>query len=215
LPSLWSQGTAVRCDEGDRNIVGYKQDEDVTNRDFSRRAVMRGALKAGAYSAPLIVSATFVREVAAVSPAPLSTGSVLFAPSSSGYIGQGIGAIPNTPFLFLLSDSDGNVLANKVVATDGTGRFTVSLSPSGYTIGTVAAPATVNGGNIFVDLVSTFGGMLPTRPAATPTGAPPTVIPFTAVAPTRSNCIPGQACNPAAIAQTAIALTATAKAKQP
>jgi hypothetical protein len=172
----------------------------MTTRDLSRRAVMRGALKTGAYSAPLIVSATFAREVYAVSPAPLSTGSITFAPSGSGYIGQGNGASPDTPFLFLLSDSSGNVLANKVVATNGEGQFTVTISPSGHLIGNAIAPSIINGGNIFVDIADTLIKVPVPTPSPTVT-----VVPGTrSVPPT----LPGPP-----TAGTAIALTATAEAK--
>jgi hypothetical protein len=172
----------------------------MTAHDFSRRTIMRGALKAGAYSAPLIVSTAFAREVYAVSPAPLSTGSIIFAPSGSGYLGQGNGASPNAPFLFLLSDSSGDVLANKVVETDSAGRFTVTISPSGHSVGNAIALSIINGGNIFVDIADTFIKVPVPTPSPTVT-----VVPGTrSVPPT----LPGPP-----TAGTAIALTATAEAK--
>jgi hypothetical protein len=167
----------------------------MTGHDLLRRAVMRGALKGAAYSVPLIVSASIARKVYAVSSAPLSAGSVAFTPSGSVYVGQGNGAVPNTPFLFLLSDADGNVLANKVVPADSAGRFTVSLARSGYTVGVAATPT----------LITASQG----PPTILPPGVGPTPTPG------RIPCLPGQVCDPTAIAQTAVARTATARAKGP
>jgi hypothetical protein len=187
----------------------------------SRRNVLKGILKTSAYATPLVLSAGFAREVSAVSSAPPpSTGSITFAPSGAGYVGSGVGIPAGMPFLFLLADSAGELLASKVVMTDSAGRFMVSLMPSGYSVGGATVAAKVNGGNIFVDAAATFAGMptptsTSTATSFVPTLAPPTIAATpTGMVPTRPpNCLPGQVCDPTAIAKTAIALTATSVAK--
>jgi hypothetical protein len=74
--------------------------ESMFRKDLSRRGMMKGALKASAYSAPVILTAATAHGVAAVSPPPaLGSGTVTFLRSG---IVQGAGFAPNLPFLLIL-----------------------------------------------------------------------------------------------------------------
>ncbi len=125
-------------------------------KDLSRRGMMKGALKAGAYSAPVILTAATAHGVGAVSPPPVSSGTVTFLHSG---IAQGSGFAPNLPFLLIVfNPPQSGLYLWQAVMTDAGGGFTVDTGSPFVGIGAAPAPATVNGGNIFVRVVDTFGG---------------------------------------------------------
>lgn len=137
-------------------------------RDVTRRVMMKGALKAGAYSAPAILSVTTAQGVAAASVPPRGVVTYL----SSG-ITQGSGFSPNTPYLLVLFHPFETAWRQlSPILTDASGNFTLNGSPD--RVGHVPAPATVNGGNIFVLLADTFGGTIPAGAAAPASTAAPT-----------------------------------------
>lgn len=158
-------------------------------KPFTRRNAMKTALKAGAYSAPVILSVGAGGHVGAVSaPLPSFIGTVRFILSGNNASVQGRGFPPNLPFLLIVSDTSGAIGLQLVVRTDGSGSFTATTTTS--VVGTNQASGVVNGGNIFVNSADTFsGGSTPTPTAtATPTTTPtatatptatPTVVPPT------------------------------------
>lgn len=143
-------------------------------KDLSRRGMMKGALKASAYSAPVILAAATAHGVGAVSP-PRVPGSGTVTFSRSGIV-QGTGFTSDTPFLLILfNPPESGFHLLQPVMTDANGGFTLDTG-SQSNAGTIPAPGTVNGGNIFVHLADTFGGTPPTM-TPTPTSAP-TRTPF-------------------------------------
>jgi len=140
---------------------------------------MKGALKAGTYSAPVILSAATAHGVASVSPQPaVGGGTVTFLRSG---IVQGTGFAANVPFLLILFNppESGFHLLQPVMADVG-GNFTLDAG-SQFGVGTTPAPATVSGGNIVVRLVDTFSRVPPT---VTPTPLPATSTPTATLTPT-------------------------------
>jgi hypothetical protein len=191
-----------------------------------RRLAIKRALRASAYVVPaVLLSTAAVREMAAVTPAPpgVATGTVNFVASGQGYDVVGTGFPANAPFLVVVADAGGAVVAEAAVHTDSAGTFgtanaatqtaaTGATRPAGVgsrsfaasaPLGACPAPAEINGGVAFVALADTtrcIPATLTPVPTLTPTpgrGGPPPGIPTAT--------------------QTAIAaaLTATARARQP
>ncbi len=87
-----------------------------------RRVMIKGVLKAGVYSAPVILSVATAHGVAAVSP-PVASGGGTVTFLRSGIV-QGTGFAANTPFLLILfnpPESGFNLL--QPVLTDMSGNF--------------------------------------------------------------------------------------------
>ncbi|MCA1666479.1 MAG: hypothetical protein LC793_03580, partial [Thermomicrobia bacterium] len=94
-------------------------------KDLSRRGMMKDALKASAYSAPVILGAVTAHGVGAVSP-PRVTGSGTIAFSRSGTV-QGTGFTSDTPFLLILFNPPGpGFRLLQPVMTDANGAFTLA-----------------------------------------------------------------------------------------
>ena len=121
-------------------------------RRESRRYAIKQALKVGAYSAPIILNAAHVPPVAAASPPP--TPMVSFTPMGANEIVRGTGFPPSSIFYIVAYDSAGAVLGlgtfPRVVSTDATGGFTLTLGFASYFPRQGSVVATVNGGVIFV-----------------------------------------------------------------
>lgn len=161
-------------------------------KGLSRRGMMKGALQASAYTAPAILSITTAQRVAAVSPPFISGGTVVFLRSTTAtYTAQGRGFVTNLPFLFVLfNPPDAANSTMRPLVTDASGNFSIDIEyPLG--VGTAPAPATVNGGNIFVSRADTFVGTPPATFVPSPTPLPPTATAPPILAPTRGGPPPG------------------------
>jgi hypothetical protein len=181
---------------------------------ISRRSLIKAGLIGTGYTVPAIVSAIAVtREVTAVSSAP-GQGMVTFTLLSGSYRAEGAGFPAGLPFLLVIVNTDQSITTS-YVATDATGNFVARPDTASFPLGSTPAPGIVNGGNIFVQVANTFGGVQPTTPTATrPAGTQPVVPTVGGPTPTATTGRGGPPTIPPAT-QTAAAQTQTAVARRP
>lgn len=102
--------------------------------ETSRRAAMKTALKAGMYVAPVIVSASTARALAAATPPGMIV--TVSPPSGPGGVAHtiftftGTGFPPDTRLFFRVFQDNGNVFVNRIpVMSDAQGTISGTINP--------------------------------------------------------------------------------------
>src|SRR5947209_2954200 len=118
----------------------------MSDSSATRREAIKTAMKGAAYAAPVILSATIPKAVAAqVSPVPpVLTATPPVAPLGTPITIPGIGFAPNTFYRTHITSPPPTPLILGIVETDAAGSFTFTATQIGgagtYTIGVSLTP---------------------------------------------------------------------------